>query len=372
MTAEKLQQQIDSAQQTVATDQYPMSIGELSSLYRDSELILNPKFQRYYRWSKAQKSALIESILVGIPVPPIFCYEREDSKWEIVDGLQRVSTIFEFMGLLKDPAGKLVTSQPLSKTQYLPALEGALWEHSEPMQEGTYSIATSLQIGFKRAKIGIQIIKRGSGGNTKYDLFQRLNSNGSPLTSQEYRSCILVMINEPLFDRVVAFAADPKFRTVLRLDTDDTDKQDDIDYACRFLTHSAFEYETRDKDVDEFISDSVKQLFLDKTALVAPLIKTGKSVIHKLDALYGADALRRFQDGKPTGRAGRVGFETIVVGLAHNWESISKTGKPDEFIKSKIEALWNQPTVADFTSPGTRGTDRIRKTVPFGKQWFAA
>jgi uncharacterized protein with ParB-like and HNH nuclease domain len=77
--------EIEKAQRTVSTDQYPMSIGELASMYRDGELILNPKWQRFFRWSVSQKSALIESILIGIPVPPIFCYEREDSRWEIID-----------------------------------------------------------------------------------------------------------------------------------------------------------------------------------------------------------------------------------------------------------------------------------------------
>ena len=54
------------------TDGYPMSLGEIINLYENEELVINPNFQRFFRWTQAQKSRLIESILLGIPIPPIF------------------------------------------------------------------------------------------------------------------------------------------------------------------------------------------------------------------------------------------------------------------------------------------------------------
>ena len=97
-----LQAQIDERSREINTDNYPMSIGELASMYRDKEIEIHPEFQRFYRWTHTQKTRLIESILLGIPVPPIFVAQREDGVWDVVDGLQRLSTILEFMGLLKD------------------------------------------------------------------------------------------------------------------------------------------------------------------------------------------------------------------------------------------------------------------------------
>ena len=98
-----LQREIDTAQRQVRTDAYQMSVGEVVTMYKDGELVINPDFQRLFRWNEGQKSKLIESILLGIPLPPIFVFERDDGKWELVDGLQRVSTLLEFMGLLLDP-----------------------------------------------------------------------------------------------------------------------------------------------------------------------------------------------------------------------------------------------------------------------------
>ena len=73
-------------------------------MYKDDlEFVINPDFQRLFRWENGQKSKLIESLLLGIPLPSIFVFEKEDATWELIDGLQRISTLLEFMGELKDP-----------------------------------------------------------------------------------------------------------------------------------------------------------------------------------------------------------------------------------------------------------------------------
>jgi len=65
----------------IRTDGYPMSIGEWISLYEKHELDIHPEFQRFYRWSESQKTSLVESILLGIPIPPIFVSQRSDGIW---------------------------------------------------------------------------------------------------------------------------------------------------------------------------------------------------------------------------------------------------------------------------------------------------
>ena len=67
-----LQEEIDKTRAEIRTDGYSVSIGEWISIYEKSELDIHPEFQRFFRWSTRQKSRLIESILLGIPVPQIF------------------------------------------------------------------------------------------------------------------------------------------------------------------------------------------------------------------------------------------------------------------------------------------------------------
>lgn len=123
-----LMEEIDERRAEVRSDGYPMSIGELINLYRDGELDIHPEFQRFYRWSPEQKSRLIESILLGIPIPSIFVSQRDDGVWDVIDGLQRLSTIFELVGELRDEHGDKRPPLELKRTKYLPSLEGKRWE----------------------------------------------------------------------------------------------------------------------------------------------------------------------------------------------------------------------------------------------------
>jgi Protein of unknown function DUF262 len=95
-----LKEEIDRAKRSVATDTVQMTIGEVANMYASSELNILPEFQRLFRWTEGRKSNFVESILIGIPIPPAFVYEKEDGTWELIDGLQRISTVLEFMGLL--------------------------------------------------------------------------------------------------------------------------------------------------------------------------------------------------------------------------------------------------------------------------------
>jgi Protein of unknown function DUF262 len=123
-----LQDQISSRAKEIHTDGYGMSIGEVMSMYKDGDLDIHPEFQRIFRWDMGQKSRLIESILLGIPIPPIFVSQRDDGIWDVIDGVQRLSTILQFVGIYRDHLDKLTLAEPLLATEYLPDLEGYRWQ----------------------------------------------------------------------------------------------------------------------------------------------------------------------------------------------------------------------------------------------------
>ncbi len=189
-----LQEEIDKTRQEIRTDGYSMSIGEWISLYQNDEIDIHPDFQRFFRWSNHQKSTFIESILLGIPIPPIFVSQRDDGVWDVVDGVQRLSTIFEFVGILKtEEQQQNKSSIALQKTTYLPSLEGKKWDVPND-KENSFNQAQRLLI--KRAKIAVNIVEKESDAMVKYELFQRLNTGGAIATPQEVRNCILLMLNE--------------------------------------------------------------------------------------------------------------------------------------------------------------------------------
>src|SRR5690348_3477949 len=192
----ELQKQIDLARKDNRTDSYSVSIGEWISIYEKEEIDIHPEFQRFFRWTATQKSRLIESLLLGIPIPQIFVAQRPDGVWDVVDGLQRLSTIFEFAGILLDEQQHKLPAITLEGTTYLPSLKGRRWEDQDHPDQ---SLTAAQRLLIKRAKINVSIILKESDEMAKYELFQRLNTGGSMLSDQEVRNSILVMMNAKLY-----------------------------------------------------------------------------------------------------------------------------------------------------------------------------
>lgn len=181
----ELEIQITNARKRVASDRLDISFGELINLYKNKELIIQPAYQRNYRWTISQKTALVESILMGIPIPPIFVSEDEDGIWELVDGLQRAATIISFFGELAsdisptrfqyDPeSGEEINLQnkwKLGPAALIVALEGLDID----------SLPQNLRINIKRAVCRVEVLRGESSAEMKYELFKRLNSGGSRL-----------------------------------------------------------------------------------------------------------------------------------------------------------------------------------------------
>jgi hypothetical protein len=87
---------VDKQRADVQFDTYSTTWREVIGQYKDGDLIINPDYQRLFRWSIDQQTQYIESILLGIPSPPLFFAQNKDGKFEVIDGLQRVSTLLKF------------------------------------------------------------------------------------------------------------------------------------------------------------------------------------------------------------------------------------------------------------------------------------
>lgn len=363
--------EISLAQRSVRTDAYQMSIGELVSLYDEGDLIIDPEFQRLFRWEPGQKSKLIESLLLGIPLPSIFVFETEQGKWELVDGLQRLSTILEFMGKLRSPDGGILPPSILEATRYLPSLHNAVWEPSEEIKDAGIDEQVPLdrtqQLAIRRARLGVEILKRPSDDATKFDLFQRLNAGGTVANAQELRNSIVLMVNGDYFRAVRQAAETETFKTVTGVSEEQEQKQRHLEFAMRFLVHSFIPYDGK-LDVEEYIDEGAIQLA--QGAQTERDIQTLRRTFDLLAQAAGKNVLRRYDGKKYVGKIGLVALETIAVGVARNLDAILTLPEPYKFVAERSQSFWNDPGAANFTSPGVRGTTRIQRTVPFGAQWF--
>lgn len=360
-----LEDELEIARQTVRTDGYPMSIGELTNLYRDGELKITPQFQRLFRWDDAQKSKLIESILIGIPLPSIFVAQDSEGNWELVDGLQRVSTLLQLQGLLNRqefPPLRLI------KTKYLPSLEGKTWEGG-PEE----SLTPAQRKDIKRSKIDVKIVERGSDPKTKFDLFQRLNSFGSPLSNQEIRNAQLVGISPEFVSWINKLSTLPDFIQLLRLPDRELKRKYDEELVLRFL----FLHQLNAEGVRS-ISNFQEQLEAFSVDLASSFDPTSHRT-EKYDQVFRTtfhllseasdDVLRKWDTAKNyfTGGFSNTSFEAIATSLGYLLSTESPYRKNLEEVSKEF---WSNDNIQNHFVTGKSTESRMKAVIPLGREVF--
>lgn len=369
-----LQEEIDQKKKEISTDGYPMSIGELARLYQDKELDIHPEFQRFFRWTPLQKSKLIESILLGIPLPSIFVSQKQDGVWDVVDGLQRLSTLFQFMGILTDEEGKLVEPIPLVKTEYLKLLENKFWEKEGDEKN---SFTSPQRIAFKREKIDVKIVKKESHETIKFELFQRLNTLGSRLSDQEVRNCLLVLLNDKFYKWLNKLSKNESFINTLPLTEKVMEEQYNMELALRFLIFKKINpSEVRSTtDLGEFVTEKMRLLAVDEKFDFEKEEKDFIRTFEILDFISGESVFKKFDANKGVfaGKFLISGFESIAYGLGKNIDKYESQKLDEEFkakIISKIKAIWENPSFQARSGSGMPATMRIPTIVPIGEKAF--
>lgn len=291
-----LRDELEAARKHIKTDSYPISIRELSSLYKDDELDIHPEFQRFLRWTPEQKTKLIESILLGIPIPSIFVFQRSDGVLDVVDGLQRISTILQFMGELKDENGNFLAPLCMRKAEYLPSLEGKLWKSDDKEKE----IGDEIQKFFRSEKIDIKILLRESDDQAKYELFQRINTGGTPLSDQEVRNCILIMINRGAYFWLEELSRFDQFKTCCPIPERLSLERYDLELILRFALLYDIEIKeiTDIPDLSQFLTSEMRSRFVPEKMNLDVLSNLFKRTFKILDDACGDNALRKYDAKK--------------------------------------------------------------------------
>jgi hypothetical protein len=362
-----LQEEIDRASAQINTDAYAMSLGEIINLYRDGEMVIRPAFQRLFRWSTYQKSRFIESILLGIPIPSIFVSQREDGVWEVVDGLQRLSTVLEFVGELHDADDNRVEPSSLVATRYLPDLEGRTFE------TGARALDPAQRIAFKRSKLDVKIVKEADESKTKYDLFDRLNSGGAILSDQEFRNSLVVMTDPTFMDWLESLRKQTAFQTVLSPSERQAKEQYDLELVVRYLTllNQDDAALNRFKDLRELLTDTSIQFAEDPGFDRDGQAELFSRVFARLEAEPNTDPFRRYEaaNDRFLGNFSVSAYEVVTIGVAANidlWEQ-ADAGE----LRTKIASIWTNEIFKQYTGSGVAATTRVPRTVALGRELFA-
>ncbi len=147
------------------------SLRQLVDMIADGDVDLAPDFQRHYVWNWRQRWGLIESLLLGIPLPSFYFNEDTSGRLQVVDGVQRLTTIFRYV---REKSFKL------GGVTYLHDLEG----------QGFDDLAAMFRRRLNSAQFVGHVIDPQTPYRVKFDIFRRINTGGSPLSAQEIRHCM--------------------------------------------------------------------------------------------------------------------------------------------------------------------------------------
>ncbi|MCP4344777.1 MAG: DUF262 domain-containing protein [Desulfobacterales bacterium] len=361
-----LQDEIEKARKEILADGYDMSVGEIMSLYKEKEIIINPDFQRLFRWTKTQKTRFIESLLLGIPIPPIFVFQNEDGIWELIDGLQRLSTVFEFAGILRQPEGEFAPPTYLEETEFLPSLAGKCWSSDE----NDNGIGKTNQLEIKRARMRVEILRKISDPLAKYELFQRLNTGGAKLSEQEVRNCIAVMLNKPFYEWLKQCADNTAFVTTVTQTEPAVEKQMNMELALRFIAFRNIPYKAG-LDVHEYLNYALKKIAKDSSFSLETEGDIFKRTFTLLNRVMGDKAFKKWDGKEFKGRFLMPVFEVMAIGVSKNIEQIEKMPQEgqSEFIREKSKKLWEDESFSKYSRSGI-GAKRIYSLLSIAEEFF--
>lgn len=217
---------VDEQVSAVRTRQLDISFNELADMYQTGELIVQPEYQRLFRWTEGAQSRFIETLILELPIPPIFLMETEENVYELIDGLQRISSYLHFRGVLKDPEGNLETPLVLDECDIVDGLNGYTYD----------TLPAPLSRKLKRNFIRAEILRKESNARLRYYMFKRLNSGGESLEPQEIRNCTIRLLNPAFNDELIKLSKSDDFTYCTKTVADtQRDKRYDEELVLRFF-----------------------------------------------------------------------------------------------------------------------------------------
>lgn len=323
------------------------SLRNVLDMIDDDSLELAPDFQRGRVWKLVQKSRLIESVLLQIPLPAFYFAEDTDGYMRVVDGLQRLSTIHDFV------RGRESGSFALKGLEYLgETVEGKRFE----------DLPAPWKRRIHNAQIMAHVIDPTTPPDVMYDIFKRINTGGTPLNAQEIRHCMSR-------DRSRRILKDMTSAPAFDLATNHMSghiRMNDREMALRF---AAF----RLMGTDGYAKYAAMDPFLQRTtamlddpgevddAAVEALTADFRRAMENAHLLFGAQAFRKWPLGDHTWRSpiNRALFETWSITLA-GYERAEIAGRDDAIVHAARKLMTDDYRYLESITSSTGDVRRVR------------
>lgn len=339
---------IDQKIGEVRTDALDLSFGEIVNLHSNKELIIQPEYQRLFRWSDDQKSRLVESIILELPIPQIFVIENFDGILELIDGLQRVSSVIQFI----NPSVLELDPLQLQGCDLVKELDGKTFE----------DLSLRIKLRIKRSTVRTVLIKRQSKPFLKYEMFKRLNTGGAILSPQEIRNCSARMVEEHgvrFYSFLQQRSLYPAYVNCIEpLSEQEREKKGEEELVLRFLAT---------KNATDLFKGSVRDWldnYMEKILLGEVVFDYDKeendfnSLFYYLSRIIGSGAFVKYRGNSPIGGLAPAYYEAVTVGTFNVLNRIRE--QSDEVVRKKlIDALQSE----DFRKNTGSGANKLDKLM---------
>lgn len=273
----------------IKVDREPMSVFQVLRKISFDEVILNPDFQRNMVWDPIRRSRLIESALLRIPLPAFYFDGVDAKRWVVVDGLQRLSTLRDFI---------TEKNFRLQGMEYLTKIEGLTFDE----------LPRGMQRDLEETPITLFIIRPETPAEVKFTIFYRINTGGLVLTPQEIRHALFQGHATRLLKTL---AESPEFRRTTDAGVSDI-RMDARECVLRYLAFHLHPYQSYSKaDLNSFLSSTMSQINALPTERIAELDGQFRESMNRAFDIFGRVAFRKF--GVQTSRRGPINkalFET--------------------------------------------------------------
>jgi hypothetical protein len=252
------------------------TIEQLLRRIDEKALNLAPDFQRQaHIWTPEAKSKLIESILIRIPLPAFYIDGTNEDEWVVVDGLQRLSALNQFV------IDKSERRLKLTGLEYLKELNNKNYDELE----------RRYQRRILETQVTVYLIEKGTPLEVKYNIFKRINTGGVRLSNQELRHALNPGEAIKFLATLASFS---EFKRVVNLSDSKKKRMDDREFVLGFLAFYLISYkEYKDETRDSFFSKALSKINNLSTDQIKPIEEIFKKAMIAAFDIFGNNAFRK-------------------------------------------------------------------------------
>lgn len=260
----------------VLIQQYDYAVRTLMEMITEGDLLLDPDYQRHYRWSEDKASRFIESIALNIPVPVLYLAEELDGTFSVIDGQQRLTSLFRYFrpteldSIFPDREFEELILQGLKVRS---DMDGKRYVDLDRVDRSVLA----------KRPIRCIVVLNESDSTLKFEVFERLNTGSASLTDQEVRNCIYRGSYNSMIKKL---AANEKFQEMISLPEKSQHTMKDAELVLRFFAYRSLTEEIDYSDsYAEFLNNHMEENREISSALAAEMEGLFNRTI---DAIYDA------------------------------------------------------------------------------------